>query len=174
MKWQDFFKLTIRDKSGRIFYQSQLETPEEFVMHELIFSQFDHLNLTVIEKKKLSLGLRKILVCHKLFKGLHFKQSCKALKQKILNSKENEFVFSTQGGGIYLFIHLLNDPLLKNKKIICYTSELPLSALPIPSKSNIQFIFRPSSTSYLADFSTLWKESDNLKLFELKDFKASA
>lgn len=174
MNWQDFFKLTITDKAGKVFYQSQLKTPQEFAMHELIFSRFNHLNLNAIEKKKLSLGLRKILICHKLFKTPEFKKSCKALKNKILDSKENEFFLSTHGGGIYLFMHLLKDPQLKNKKIICYTSELPLSIVSLPAKSHIQFIFRPSTTSYLADFSTLWKESDNLKLFELKDFKASA
>lgn len=174
MNWQDFFKLTITDKAGKVFYQSQLKTPKEFAMHELIFSRFDHLNLNAVEKKKFSLGLRKILICHKLFKTSEFKKSCKALKQKILDSKENEFTLSTHGGGIYLFMHLLNDPELRNKKITCFTSELPLSIVPLPTKSPVQFIFRPSNTSYLADFSTLWKESDNLKLFELKDFKASA
>lgn len=177
MPWQDFFKLTVT-KSARhgeeFFYAAKLKTPEEFKVNDLFIHRFEHLRLNPIEKKKLSLDLRKILVCHHLFESQQFKKICRDFKAHILACEQHEMAFSTQGGGIYLFLAIMNDPKLKHKKITCYTSELPLPLAGFASEHHIQFIFRPHATSYLSDFSTLWKESELMKLFELKDFKASA
>jgi hypothetical protein len=74
MNWQDFFKLKV-SKSGEVFFAATLALPEDFAMHELIMSRFDHLKLTSTEKKKLSLGLRKILVCHDVFKTKEFNKN---------------------------------------------------------------------------------------------------
>lgn len=177
MVWQDFFKLNVAKlgRKGELnFFGAELKTPEDFEVNELFISRFDHLKLNQMEKKKFSLGLRKILVCHELFESPQFKRICRDFKAKILACPESELTFSTQGGGIYLFLSIMNDPKLKHKKIVCYTSELPLGVAGAASALNIQFIYRPHAQSYLSDFSTLWKESEYLSLFELKDFKASA
>jgi hypothetical protein len=177
MNWQDFFKLTVArtGKQGEeIFFKAELQTPHEFPMHDLIISRFNHLNLSPIEKKKLSIGMRKIILCHELFQTTNFKKICTEFKNKIAHSSETELTFSTQGGGIYLFLHLIKDSQLKGKKITCYTSELPLPIMSLKKHPDVQIIYRPHSQSYLTDFSTLWKESEVMSLFELKDYKASA
>ncbi len=173
MNWQDFFKLKV-SKSGEVFFAATLALPADFAMHELIMSRFDHLKLTSTEKKKLSLGLRKILVCHDVFKTKEFRDMCRDFRTKIEQSRENELIFSTEGGGIYLFLQLLKEASFTDKNIICYTSELPLPIMTLEAHPHMQFIYRPHGTSYLADFSSLWKESELMSLFELKDFKASA
>ena len=177
MNWQDFFKLTVTKvgrKGEEIFFEAELKTPVDFPVNDLFISRFDHLKLNETEKKKFSLGLRKILVCHELFESYQFKKICRDFKAQILACESDEITFSTQGGGIYLFLSIMNDPKLKHKKITCYTSELPLPIAGMPLSRHIQFIYRPHARSYLSDFSTLWKESEVLSLFELKDFKASA
>jgi hypothetical protein len=173
MNWQDFFKLKV-SKSGEIFFAASLKLPQDFPMQELIMSRFDHLGLTTNEKKKLSLGLRKILLCHELFQTKEFRVMCRDFRTKIERSSEKELVFSTEGGGIYLFLQLLREASFTDKKIICYTSELPLPIMGLKAHPHMQFIYRPHGVSYLTDFSTLWKESELMSLFELKDFKASA
>jgi hypothetical protein len=177
MDWQDFFKLTV-SKSGKkgneIFFQAHLKTPSEFPMQELILSHFDYLNLSAVEKKKFSIGLRKIVLCHDLFETETFKAHCREFKSKIKQSKEKEFVFHTHGGGIYLFLQLIKDHRIHGKKIICYTSELPLPIMSLRKNPNVQIIYSPHRSGFLSDFSTLWKESELMSLFELKDFKASA
>lgn len=177
MNWQDFFKLTVhKSVRGReeVFFQAQMKTPSSFALHELMISRFEHLSLSETEKRKLSLGIRKIIVCHHLFAGAQFKKLARDFKQQIAGASEKELIFSTEGGGIYLFIQLLKGLKHSDKKIICYTSEIPLPIMEWSSHPNIQFIYRPQEMSYLSDFSTLWKESELMELFELKDFKASA
>lgn len=177
MNWQDFFKLSVVQKARgqqKLFFEAELKTPSQFPVNELIISQFQHLELNHLEKKKLSLGIRKILVCHHLFDSAQFKKISQQFNAKVEQSREQKLVFSTQGGGIYLFLALLKNNNLKNKKVVCYTSELPLPIVELSKHPQVQFIYRPHAQSYLTDFSTLWKESDLMELFELKDFKASA
>lgn len=177
MNWQDFFKLSVVQTTKgeeKLFFEAKLKTPNQFPVNKLIISQFQHLELNPLEKKKLSLGIRKILVCHDLFDSAQFKKICQHFNTKVEQSKENELVFTTQGGGIYLFLGLLKNTNLTKKKIICYTSELPLPITTLTKHPHVQFIYRPHVQSYLTDFSTLWKESDLMELFELNDFKASA
>jgi hypothetical protein len=177
MDWQDFFKLTVSTpgKNGEeIFFQARLKTRSAFPMHELILSHFDYLNLSAVEKKKFSIGLRKIILCHDIFETENFKTHCREFKSRIERSKEKELVFHTQGGGIYLFLQLIKEHDIRGKKIICYTSELPLPIMTLKKSPNVQIIYSPHRSGFLSDFSTLWKESELMSLFELKDFKASA
>lgn len=177
MNWQEYFKLSVvQHNKGKekVFFEAELKTPTHFPVNELIISQFEHLKFNHWEKKKLSLAVRKILICHELFDSPQFKKICLEFQAKLEHSIEKEFIFSTQGGGIYLFLHLLKNSHLKHQKIICYTSELPLPIVSFTKHPQIQFIYRPHAQSYLTDFSTLWKESELMELFELKDFKASA
>jgi hypothetical protein len=177
MNWQDFFKLKVSKSNAagsEIFFQANLRLPHDFPVNHLIMSRFDHLGLSPEEKRKLSLGLRKIILCHEVFHTKEFRDLCRDFRTKIERSRENELVFSTQGGGIYLFLQLLSESSFQSKKILCYTSELPLPILEPHKRPEIQFIYRPHGHGYLSDFSTLWSKSDLLELFELKDFKASA
>ena len=177
MNWQDFFHLTVsKSQKGKVelFFETKLTTPDEFAVADLLISRFDHFKLRSIEKKKLSLGLRKIILCHDLFQTQEFKKIGHQFKQKIKLCQEKELTFVTQGGGIYLFLYLLNDKDLRSKKITCYTSELPLPVLGFSKNHHFQFIYRPQNENYLSDFSSLWKESDLMSLFELNDFEASA
>ncbi len=93
MNWQDFFKLKV-SKSGEVFFAATLALPQDFAMHELIMSRFNHLKLTATEKKKLSLGLRKILLCHDVFKTKEFRDMCRDFRTQIEHSREKELIFS--------------------------------------------------------------------------------
>ena len=177
MDWEKFFALSVAKigKTGEVsFFETRLQPPTDFQMHDLIISRFDHLNLSMVEKKKLSLSMRKIILCHSLFETQHFKHACSEFKRKIEQSPEKEFVFKTQGGGIYLFLYLAKHLKNTNKKITCYTSELPLPIMNAKKNPHLHIIYQPHAKSYLSDFSTLWKESEVMSLFELKDYKASA
>lgn len=173
MNWKDFFDLKVL-KSGEVFFKAQLKVHENFSLDELLIRRFEHFNLTHIEKKKLSLPLRKIILCHDYFRSSQFKKLCKEFQRKIEHCPEKELIFTTQGGGIYLFLELMQHSSCKGKKIICYTSELPLPIMSLPKHPAVQFIYSPHQMSFLSDFSTLWKESELMALFELKEFKASA
>jgi len=165
MEWQNFFKLVVNlEKSEDAFFSAELPTPKEFCFEELLVKNFDHLKLTGHEKRKFSLNLRKILICHELFETREFKKLCDQFAKKISRMPQNKIIFSTQGGGIYLFLSIMNNPLLKNKQILVFTSELPVRSEKKHYASPIQFIYRPHAKSYLSDFSSLW----------LKDKKASA
>jgi hypothetical protein len=178
MDWQNFFHLTVSTESlGKktVFFNASLQVTDHFVVKDLILPRFEYLNLSLYEKKKFSIGVRKIILSHEVFISEEFKKSYEAFKRKILKNKSHEFTFFTQGGGIYLFLSLLNEEKeLKDKKITCYTSEIPLPIFSWTNKSHIHFIYRPEKLSYLSDFSSLWKNSDVLSLFELNDFETAA
>lgn len=175
MQWQDFFKLSVHfENSETPFFRAELPTPKDFDFESLLVNNFDHLKLNSTEKKKFTLNVRKILICHELFESSEFKKICETFAKKIAKLPQEQLTFSTQGGGIYLFLSLIKHPLLKNKKILVFTSELPIRSESKHYSSPIQFIYRPHAKSYLSDFSSLWKNSKTLSLFELKDKKAAA
>lgn len=176
MQWQDFFKLVVHFENSETapFFSADLPTPKDFDFESLLVKNFDHLKLNTIEKKKFTLNVRKIVICHELFESKEFKIICDTFAKKIANLPDDRLIFSTQGGGIYLFLSLIKHPLLKNKKILVFTSELPIRSESKHYSSAIQFIYRPHAKSYLSDFSSLWKNSKTLSLFELKVKKAAA
>jgi hypothetical protein len=178
MDWQKFFHLTVTTESyglESIFFDAQLSLNGEFAHHDLILPRFEYLNLSQNEKKKFSLGVRKIILSHDVFRSEEFKKSYKSFKRKILKNNSQEITFFTQGGGIYLFLCLLNEEKeLGNKQITCYSSEIPLPIFSCRKNKHIQFIFRPQNLSYLSDFSSLWKNSGVMSLFELNDFETAA
>mgnify|MGYP006198700929 CR=1 FL=1 len=137
-------------------------------MEELMLREFEYLNLTNQEKKNFSLPLRKIWLRHHYFKSPEFERIVENFRQRLFNEKEQLLTFSTTGGGIYLFVSLLREHhrLLVEKKLICYTTEIPL----IPYKldpallQNIHFILRPGSGRFFQNFPTLWKNSHLIDL----------
>lgn len=132
-------------------------------MEELMLREFEYLNLTNDEKKNFSLPLRKIWIRHHYFKSAEFDRIVENFRERLSNEKEQLLTFSTTGGGIYLFISLLRNhhPLLAEKKLICYTTEIPLISYKIePSlKENIHFILRPGGGRFFHHFPTLWQNS---------------
>src|SRR5688572_6081176 len=123
MNWKNFFKFTIMkhtENGNQLFFEATLPVSEEFTLQDLMMSRFDHLNLNPEDKKKLSLDMRKIILSHNHFNGEAFQQICKQFKHKLTTTSERELTFSTQGGGLYLFINLMNQSKISGKKITCY------------------------------------------------------
>ena len=175
MEWQKYFELSVKEvQTDEIFFKAHLSPEDNFKFEDLIISRFNHFRLSEFDKKKLSLDMRKIILGHQIFDSPDFYKICNKFKRRIESCPQKELVFSTQGGGIYLFIQMLKTANLKDKKIICYTSELPLPIMQAKRKSNIQFIYHPKSQSFLSEITSLWSESEIVSLFELKDLKASA
>jgi hypothetical protein len=178
VNWMNFYRLSVakhKSHHAHPYFESQLHVPENFSMHDLIMPRFEHWNLTEYEKKKLSLNLRKILLCHDHFLSKDFEKITDQFIKKLHHEKDQVLQFNTHGGGIYLFLSALKqEPMLFQKKeIICHTSEIPLSIFNVPKrKTHLQLIFRPQTQSYLTDFPSLWQESELLSLFELKDYKS--
>lgn len=173
MDWKDYFKLSVwreTPEGSRPYFQSELKVPEEFSIDELLMEKFDHLKLSERERKRFSLHLRKIFLRHHYFKSLEFKRIVENFSERLHNEKDVELTFSTNGGGIYLFMALLqnNDPILKDKRLKCYSSEIPLDILKIesPYLESIQFFFRSHSKSYLKDITGLWQNSQLIDLFD--------
>lgn len=176
MDWKDYFKLSVLKETPQgphPYFHSELRVPTEFEMEELLLHRFDHLNLPEKERKNLSLQLRKILVRHHYFASIEFQRIVENFIHRIVSEKERKLIFSTQGGGIYLFVALLNHPekVLLDKKLICYTSEFPLSSIKIESEpqNDIQFILRPCKRSFLKDVPSLWQNSHLVDLSEASE-----
>lgn len=175
MDWKDFFTLTVVRETiqgQHKYFHANLQIPEEFAMNELLMREFDYLELNDREKKLFSLNVRKIFLRHKYFKSKEFERICNNFIARLSKEQDQLLTFSTSGGGIYLFMALLKDPptFLKEKKLICYTSELPLDIMRISEESNdVHFILRPHSRSFFKDFPTLWQKSNLIDLFEVNE-----
>ena len=174
MDWKDYFKLTVLKETPQgthPYFHSELRVPDEFGMDELLLHKFDHLNLPENERKNLSLQLRKILLRHHYFSSLEFQRIVQNFIHRVVSDKERRLTFSTQGGGVYLFVALLNHPenVLLDKKLICYTSELPLSSIKIEQvpQNDIHFILRLHAKSFLKGVPSLWQNSQLVDLSEV-------
>ena len=175
MEWKDFFNLTvIREtiQGPHKYFNAELQIPEDFSIDELLMREFEYLDLNEREKKLFTLNVRKIFVRHKYFKSYEFERICENFAERLSREKDQLLTFSTSGGGIYLFMALLKNPppFLSQKKLICYTSELPLDVMRISEQTNdVHFILRPHSKSYFKDFPTLWQKSNLIDLFEVNE-----
>ncbi len=174
MNWKDFFKLTVLKETmdgTHPYFQAELRVPEEFTMEELLMKEFDYLELNDREKKLFSLNLRKIFLRHQYFNSREFERISENFVEKLSQEKDQLLTFSTCGGGIYLFMALLRGPapFLEEKKLICYTSELPLDIMKRGEgfSSNFHFILRPQGHSFLLNFPTLWQKSNLIDLFQI-------
>jgi hypothetical protein len=165
MNWKDFFRLNVQRETlegSQMYFQSELRTPELFSMEELMLREFEYLGLSNQEKKNFSLNLRKIWLRHHYFKSAEFDRIVENFIERLSHEKDQLITFSTKGGGIYLFGALLRkEPgFLKEKKLICYTSEIPLlSFQESVLKNHIHFILRPGPGRYFHYFPTLWQQS---------------
>ena len=135
--------------------------------------EFLYLNLSEREKRLFSINIRKIFVNHHYFNSPEFKRIAENFIDRLSHEKEQLLTFSTSAGGIYLFMALLKKAprFLKTKKLICYTSELPLDLMTINHdiSDDVHFILRPHAPSYFKDFPTLWQKSNMIDLFEVNE-----
>lgn len=168
MDWKDYFKLRVQRETlqdSQLYFQAELKTPDHFTMEELMLREFEYLNLTNHEKKLFTLNLRKIWLRHHYFKSAEFDRIVENFAERISREKDQLLTFSTRGGGIHLFASLAKrgPEFLKEKKLICYTTEMPL--IQIEAKSdNIHFILRPGPGRFFQNFPTLWKNSHLIDL----------
>lgn len=150
------------------FFSASIPTPADIPMHELFMPKFDQFNLSRTEKRKLCINTRKILHCHDLLESKQMKTWAKNFVKKIESSQEDKIVIKTSGAGVYLVLAAMELYPSLSKKVICYTSEIPLKMAKTkcsPSKS-WKFVFRGDPKSFLGDFPGLWKHSPYLSLFE--------
>lgn len=172
LNWKEFFKLAVLKETmngPHPYFHAELKVPEEFSIEELLMEEFEFLNLPEREKKLFSLSLRKIFLRHAYFKSREFERIADNFLEKISQEKDQLLTFSTQGGGIYLFLALMKHPLaLEEKKLICYTSEFPLDIMNLNEldSKHIHFILRPHGRSYLREIPSLWQNSNLIDLFQ--------
>jgi hypothetical protein len=176
MDWKNFFKLIVfkEEPAGiRPYFMSHLIVCDSIPLECLLIEKFNRLRLTSSEKKLFSMDHRKIIHSHHYFKGLEFKRIFENFRTKIISDNDSHLHFFTQAGGVYLFIELMKDrdPQLKNKKIICETTEIPLPLLRIPLRSTIEFrlIHNPSVQNWFGAFPSLWAKSEIIRLFDHKN-----
>lgn len=174
MNWKDFFKMKVfkhTAQGAQLYFQSELIVPDRFPVPELFMQKFDHWNISEADKKQLSLNSRKILLCHEFFHSPEFHKMGRMLVEKMNREKSGTLEFSTDGGGMYLFLEAAQK-IDSKKHIICHTSELPLPIFAMPNHPHLQFIYRPENHSFLTNFPSLWEKSDLLNLFEIKEHKS--
>jgi hypothetical protein len=176
MDWKDFFQMTILRETlqgPHRYFQADLRIQEEFSIDELLMREFEYLDLTERERKLFSLNVRKTFLRHKCFKSAEFDRIVENFTERLSTEKEQLLTFSTSGGGVYLFMAMLkNSPaFLKEKRLICYTSELPLDIMKTnqDAQTDVHFILRPHAKSVFKDFPTLWQKSNVIDLFEVNE-----
>ena len=174
--WKEFFKLTVYKETlqgPRPFFLSELKVFEEFTLEELMLREFEDLNLSVAEKKLFSLSLRKIWLRHDYFKTAEFDRIAENFARLISSEKEQLLTFSTNAGGIYLFLNLLkyNPSLAEDKKLICYTSELPLRIIDQegPPSPSVHLILKPGRETFFRNFPSLWHKSYLIDLSDVRE-----
>jgi hypothetical protein len=166
MDWRDYFKLTVLRETlqgPHRYFHADLCVREQFDMDELLLKEFDHLGMSEKEIKQLSITVRKILLRHSFFKTPEFDRIIDNFAERISNEKEQLLTFSTQGSGVYLFAGLIRKKptFLKEKKLICYTSDLPLDLYKVNylDSRDVHIIHRPYSRSTFKNFPSLWQKS---------------
>ncbi|HXH76490.1 MAG TPA: hypothetical protein VNJ08_16080 [Bacteriovoracaceae bacterium] len=180
MDWKTFFNFTVikYDINGNHpYFHSKLFVPNKFPIEDLLVTKFDNWNMTESEKRRLTLNLRKILHCHHYFNSLEFERISGNFIERLVDDKDDELHFSTEGGGVFLLLAVLKGqhPGLKRKKIICETSEIPIPIMRLPLENNLQMElhYRPGSKSFLAGFPSLWARPEVLQLFDTKSLKSA-
>lgn len=172
MEWREFFRLTVMKEGPngiRPYFSSLLQVPDSFSIEELHLSNFDYLGLTETEKRHLSLSLRKIILSHHYFHSMEFERIFQNFFDRLIQEKDNQLSFITQGGGAQLLLGALktNHPSLFGKQILCTSSE-PLFIGPrtyIPEGNiNLKFIYQPTGKDYFGKLPSL----SLIKLFSTK------
>lgn len=164
MDWKDYFKITIFRETlqgPHRYFQAELRVKQDFTMEELLMREFEHLSLTDQERKNFSLTLRKVYLRHSYFRTPEFERIVENFCERLSHEKDQLLTFSTHGAGVYLFIGLIkNHPrVLRDKKLICYTSDLPLEVMRAnyQSSTDVHIIHRPYAKGLFKDFPTLYR-----------------
>lgn len=174
MNWQNFFQLRVMQKIGTKeipYFYDELKVGLDFSLSELHLREFMDLCLSERELKKFSLTHRKIYLRLEAFNSREFRRISDNFASRLLSEKKLNLSFSTSGGGIYLFIHLMRyEEELSRKNIICRTSEIPFHAAKgFRPLSNLKLEYRPDSRSIFDSLPTLWENSPYLTLFEVDE-----
>ena len=164
MDWKEYFKISVLRETlqgPHRYFHADLHVREDFDLTELSIEEFDHLKMTPEERKHLSLSVRKVLLRHSFFKTPEFNRIIENFSDRLLHENDQLLTFSTHGAGVYLFAGLIkkNPLLLREKKLICYTSDLPLDIFQIDylSSTDIHLIYRPYSKTMFKNFPSLWQ-----------------
>lgn len=171
MDWKKYFQLAVyrENLKGTFpYFNSELRISTDFSIDEILPRNFQNLNLSPEELGKLSAPLRKILLRLNSFNSFEFNRIALNFLEKVSQEKDQLLTFSTQGGGIYLFSRLakFQPELLQNKKLICYTNELPLLPLEHHPHPSIIIIHRPNPLSRFRDFPHLCQNLPDIDLYE--------
>lgn len=177
MNWQNFFQLKVMQKLGSKeipYFCDELKVGPDFTLSELHLREFMDLRLSERELKKFSLTHRKIYRRLGAFQSREFKRIADNFASRLLAEKNLDLSFTTSGGGIYLFTHLIRfEEELSRKRITCRTSEIPFHGKKeFRSMTNMKLEYRPDSQSVFDHFPSLWENSPQLILFEVDETEA--
>lgn len=172
MDWETFFKLTVLKETlqgPHLYFQSELKIPTDFSIDELSMREFDHLPLSDEEKKRFNLTFRKIFLRHRYFRSGDFERIVDNFAERIAQEKEQLLTFSTQGGGVYLFLSIQKKypEVLNEKRVICFTSEPPLNIMGAGNlmPNELHLILHPHARSFFRSFPALWDKSNLVDLY---------
>jgi hypothetical protein len=173
MYWKEFFNLTVMRNGNdgkRPYFSSTLQVPDLFSIDDLCLTKFEHLNLPENEKRNLTLSLRKIILSHHYFNSMEFERIFLNFFDRLIHEKSQDLNFSTQGGGIHLFLAALkaNDSRLREKRITCTTHEplLPMIKAPPIHTGNLHFIYEPVGKNFFGSLPSLWRHPELKILFK--------
>lgn len=164
MNWSDYFKIKILRETlqgTHRYFEAELRVRQDFTIEELLMREFEYLSLSESERKMFSLSMRKVFLRHSYFRTPEFERIIENFSERLTHEKDQLLTFSTSGAGVYVFLGVIKmKPLaLKNKKLICYTSDLPLDVMRVDyvRDSDVHIIFRPYTKSLFKDFPTLYR-----------------
>jgi len=153
------------------YFCDELKVGPDFSLSELHLREFMDLRLSERELKIFSLTHRKIFRRLGAFHSREIKRIADNFASRILSERKRDLIFSTSGGGIYLFTYLKRfEEELSLKQITCRTSEIPFyGAKEFSPITSLKLEYRPDSRSVFDLFPTLWENSPQLILFEVDE-----
>jgi hypothetical protein len=129
---------------------------------DTMMASFEHLNLTMEEKKNLSRSHRKMLNYYRHLSPFSLNSDAKKLINEINNSKEDMIVIEAHHYGAYVCLAALySGKLDHSKKIQFILEKAPLALFPkafmkAEPKKTHQITFRVSEDCWLSPFSSLY------------------
>ena len=152
-------------KSNFLKYESPLLS-EGFQdnLSDTMMASFDHLNLTIEEKKCLSRMHRKMLNYYRHLSPFSLNLDAKKLIRQINESKENHFKIEADQYGAYICLAALySGQLSVDKRVEFILEQAPLALFPKsfikaePKLTHHKVTFRLSEDCWLSPFTTLYQ-----------------